>query len=120
MGLVLNPSKSEVVCSSSEASDKLLRELPGACIVDPSKAVLLGSPKGDIDSICGYSEKDHFSSVDSERLVSFFKVAQLMLFCCGVTLSPVSHGHNRYYFILASHSDDMLFLHTQESEVSKL
>ena len=51
MGLVLNPSKSEVVCSSSETSDKLLRELPGACIVDPSKAVLLGSPIGDIDSI---------------------------------------------------------------------
>ena len=53
MGLVLNPSKSEVVCSSLKpwSSDKLLRELPGACIVDPSKAVLLGSPIGDIDSI---------------------------------------------------------------------
>ena len=75
MGLVLNPSKSEVVCSSSETSDKLLRELPGACIVDPSKAVLLGSPIGDIDSIDlhGYSEKDHFPSVDGRKVVSFFK-----------------------------------------------
>ena len=53
LGLVLNPRKSEIVCSSPDISNRLLQELPGAAIVHPSEASLLGSPVCGLDSVTG-------------------------------------------------------------------
>lgn len=53
IGLQLNREKSEVICANHDTSwphapsDFLL----GAHIVDPTKAMLLGSPIGDVSSI---------------------------------------------------------------------
>ena len=51
IGLHLNKVKSEIICASPEISDPIASCLPGAKIVDPSKATLLGSPIGDMSSV---------------------------------------------------------------------
>ena len=52
LGLHLNKSKSEIICSSdSPLCSQMLTYIPGAQVVDPSKATLLGSPIGDLDSV---------------------------------------------------------------------
>ena len=51
LGLRLNHLKSEVVCSIPDIRNSILSFLPGASVVDPSSATLLGSPIGDVHSI---------------------------------------------------------------------
>ena len=60
LGLVLNSLKSEIICSTSNISDLLLPELPGARIVNPSSACLLGSPIGVVDSVLTWSSRTRF------------------------------------------------------------
>ena len=49
--LHLNKGKSEIICENPEISDPIVQCLPGAKIVDPSKAAMLGSPIGDVSSV---------------------------------------------------------------------
>ena len=51
LGLVLNASKSEIISRNMSSCGTLLCALPGAQLVDPSRATLLGSHLGD-DSWC--------------------------------------------------------------------
>ena len=51
LGLSLNNSKSEIICHDDEARGTIITALPGAIVVDPRKASLLGSPLGDITAI---------------------------------------------------------------------
>ena len=51
VGLKLNRSKSEIICNNPTTLDSILSSLPGACVVDPKKATLLGCPIGDLLSI---------------------------------------------------------------------
>ena len=51
LGLVLNNSKSEIICSDASGRGTIITALPGAKVVDPERACLLGSPLGDISSI---------------------------------------------------------------------
>ena len=51
LGLKLNHLKSEVICVVSDLRDTILSSLPGARVVDPMNATLLGSPIGDVSSI---------------------------------------------------------------------
>ena len=51
VGLKLNRSKSEIICNNPTTLDSILSSLPGACVVDPKKATLLGCPIGDLSSI---------------------------------------------------------------------
>ena len=51
VGLRLNKGKSEIICASPDTSDSLLPSLPGAQVVNPANATLLGSSIGDVSSI---------------------------------------------------------------------
>ena len=51
LGLKLNHLKSEVICSVPDIRNSILSYLPGARVVDPGDATLLGSPIGDVTSI---------------------------------------------------------------------
>ena len=51
LGLVLNSNKTEIICSDVAFSDRLLQELPGASVIKPSDARLLGSPIGDLETV---------------------------------------------------------------------
>ena len=53
IGLQLNRRKTEIVifCPSTDAMAALLSSLPGARVVEPMKATLLGSPIGDVSCI---------------------------------------------------------------------
>ena len=50
LGLLLNERKSEVICKDTAARDSILSSIPGAQVIDPASASLLGSPIGDTDS----------------------------------------------------------------------
>ena len=51
LGLVLNNRKSEIICKDVSIQDAMLLNLPGAKLVSPELASLLGSPLGDVSSI---------------------------------------------------------------------
>ena len=51
LGLHLNYRKSEVIGVDKDTRDAILSFLPGARVVDPLRATLLGSPIGDVSSI---------------------------------------------------------------------
>ena len=51
LGLSLNGSKSEIISNDLSVSEAILASLPGAQLVSPSRATLLGSPLGDLSSI---------------------------------------------------------------------
>jgi len=51
IGLVLNTSKTEIICSCPETTNTILSSLPSAKVVSPSQATLLGSSIGDVASI---------------------------------------------------------------------
>ena len=51
LGLKLNHLKSEVICSVPDIRNSILSYLPGARVVDPGDAILLGSSIGDVTSI---------------------------------------------------------------------
>ena len=51
IGLTLNNTKSEIICNDATVRGILICSLPGAQVVEPQKASLLGSPLGDVGSI---------------------------------------------------------------------
>ena len=51
IGLSLNCRKSEVICCDELTSATILSSLPGAQIIEPSAATLLGSPLGSVESV---------------------------------------------------------------------
>ena len=61
LGLQLNEQKSEVIGANAAAKDDVLSHIPGAMEIDPTSAILLGSPIGDTDSISGAISQEHNS-----------------------------------------------------------
>ena len=57
LGLILNHQKSEIISSDNAARGSVLCAIPGARVIDPEKATLLGSPVGDIDCISAVLEE---------------------------------------------------------------
>ena len=53
----MNNAKSEIICEDHEARGRVITALPGAMVVDPRKACLLGSPLGDVACIDATLEK---------------------------------------------------------------
>ena len=51
LGLFLNNSKSEIICVDATVRGTIITALPGALVVDPAEAYLLGSPIGELHSI---------------------------------------------------------------------
>ena len=51
LGLTLNNSKSEIICHDHTTRGSIITHLPGAQVVDPSHASLLGSPLDDDKSV---------------------------------------------------------------------
>ena len=49
--LQLNVQKSEIICADSDITGSIQSSLPGALVVEPFSATLLGSPIGDVSSI---------------------------------------------------------------------
>ena len=69
LGLQLNEQKSEVVGANPAAREAVLRYIPGAMEIDPTSAVLLGSPIGDTDSISdAISQKLQLLQTMADRL----------------------------------------------------
>ena len=68
LGLKLNHLKSEVICSVPDIRNSILSYLPGARVVDPGDATLLGSPIGDVTSILlEPQQKDPTSEEDGRQ-----------------------------------------------------
>ena len=60
VGLSLNNQKSEIICSDPVTRGTIITALPGAQVVDPSGATLLGSPIGNTSCISiSLKEKTH-------------------------------------------------------------
>ena len=51
LGLTFNNSKSEIICNDNTTRGSIIAHLPGAQVVEPSHASLLGSPLGDDRSV---------------------------------------------------------------------
>ena len=51
IGLQLNRQKSEIICTDPDTTIFVQSSLPGALVVEPSTATLLGSPIGDVVSV---------------------------------------------------------------------
>ncbi len=51
LGLFLNNSKSEIICHDHSIRGTIITQIPGAKVVDPAHATLLGSPLGGVESI---------------------------------------------------------------------
>ena len=51
IGLMLNIGKSEIICHDHSTRGTIITKMPGAQVVDPANATLLGSPLGDVPSI---------------------------------------------------------------------
>lgn len=68
-GLLLNQRKSEVICRDQPTRNSILSSIPGARVVDPQDACLLGSPIGDIGSVSGtIDEKVRLLGIMGSRL----------------------------------------------------
>ena len=57
LGLLLNPQKSEIICCDDTFRGIILNALPGAQVIDPDNATLLGSPIGDVACISAILEE---------------------------------------------------------------
>ena len=57
LGLHLNSAKSEIICHELIVRESILTSLPGACVIDPQSACLLGSPLGNLESISSILRK---------------------------------------------------------------
>ncbi len=51
LGLFLNNSKSEIICHDHSIRGTIITQIPGAKVVNPAHATLLGSPLGGVESI---------------------------------------------------------------------
>ena len=69
VGLSLNNQKSEIICNDPVTRGTIISALPGARVVDPSGATLLGSPIGNTSCISiSLKEKTHALEVMGDRL----------------------------------------------------
>ena len=80
LGLILNHQKSEIISSDNAARGSVLCAIPGARVIDPEKATLLGSPVGDIDCISAVlEEKIGMLKTMGERLKYLFSHDAILL-----------------------------------------
>ena len=76
----MNPEKSEIVCSNDAARGFLYRAWPGARLINPEKATLLGSPIRDISCITTLIEgKIEMLRTVGERLKHLFSHDAILL-----------------------------------------
>ena len=69
LGLHLNHQKSEVICTKLVAANPTLSTIPGAQVVDPASATLLGSPIGDTASLTSViNDKIYHLTIMGKRL----------------------------------------------------
>ena len=72
LGLFLNNSKSEIICVHAVVRGTIITALPGAVVVDPANAYLLGSSTGDLGSIStSLDEKTKALSIMGDGFVHF-------------------------------------------------
>ena len=80
IGLSLNNHKSEIICTNHVTRGTIISSLPGAQIIDPSDAHLLGSPIGNLDSISAVlGDKVKSLAVMGDRLRHFSAHDSLLL-----------------------------------------
>ena len=69
LGLSLNERKSEVICDDPVVRDLVAARIPGAKVLDPSAASLLGAPIGNGESVSeAIQHKLHLLHTMGERL----------------------------------------------------
>ena len=87
LGLVLNTHKSEIISCDPSVCGRLSSSLPGALVIDPSQATLLGSPLGDIDCVSA-AIQDKVSALQrmSDRLVFLSAHDALLLLRCSLSI----------------------------------
>ncbi len=82
LGLTLNTAKCEIICHDDIVRDNLIVALPGAKIVTPDSAFLLGSPLGCVDSIdASLEEKTQALKLMGSRFQYFSAHDALTLLC---------------------------------------
>lgn len=81
-GLKLNNCKTEVICNAPDIRNAILPSLPGARVVDPADATLLGSPIGELPSISStLNAKTHLLKRVEERLQHLAAHDPILLLC---------------------------------------
>ena len=93
LGFLLNHRKSEVICSDMSTRNSILSFFPGASVVEPSEACLLGSPIGDLDCVSSVmDEKFRLLRIMGERLQHLFAHYAIFLLChCqDISMFPLS------------------------------
>ena len=69
IGLQLNEGKTEIICLNRDTKESLLLSLPGALVVDPQEATLLGSLIGEVSAISStLKEKTNALKIMGDRL----------------------------------------------------
>ena len=81
LGRHLNECKTEVISSFITVSDSIMSLIPGAQLTSPISASLLGSPIGDVNSICdAVADRTQLLRTMGDRLQSFSAHDALLLF----------------------------------------
>ena len=86
-GAEVDHLKSEVICSVPDIRNSILSYLPGARVVDPGDATLLGSPIGDVTSISlSLSRKTQLLRMMGDRLLLLSTHDAILLHCHSLAL----------------------------------
>ena len=98
LGLLLNHRKSEVICSDMSTRNSILSSFPGASVVEPSEACLLGSPIGDLDCVSSVIDKKvRLLRIMGERFKHLFAHDAIFLlrysFAIPKLFTPSGHLH---------------------------
>ena len=80
IGLQWNERKTEIIFCNHDTKESLFLSLPGALVVEPQEATLLGSPIGDVSAIsCTLSEMTNALKTMGDRLTHLFTNDAILL-----------------------------------------
>ena len=103
LGLFLNCSKCEVICNDDTVRGHIASALPGAMVVNPESACLLGTPLGDVASIDASLEEK------IRALISWVVGSHI---CLPMTLSPCCVTRLRFPSCTTYYAQLLAFCHT--------
>ena len=130
IGLQLNEGKTEIICCNHDTKELLLPFLPGALVVEPQEATLLGSPIGEVSAISStLSEKTnalrtmgdrltHLSSHDAILLLKHSLALPKLLHCLRTAPCFLSPGLHEYDKLLKAIVSEITNIHFSEESRS--
>ena len=127
LGLHLNHQKSEVISTNPVTTSPILSAVPGAQLLDPTDATLLGPPVGDVASITSViNDKICYLTTMGERLQHLSTQDALLLLCNSFAIPKLLHtiqsspsflslSLQRYYETLRSIVSDITDINLDET-----